>query len=322
MKKICTILFLIIAAITASCRFERYVDIDILDIEPHLVLNSLLFTDRDSGYFYVTKSRSTFTFQYNTWWGSYKDKFEYIEDADFHLFINDVPYQLNYSKKDSAYIYPSELKPGDNIEIVVNQKEGELRSETTLPAPLSILSVDTVKVNRTIFDSDRELLRFKVRIKDDPDRTNYYRLIINEWTSLYGGSWYSPQYYTEDPALTQGMPNETEPTDFDFIRYPTNELSVFRDKLFEGKEYTLTFYIDYPYAILNGEQDEEGSLSVKLQSITEDLYNYYFTIQRNKFKQENDYNEPIVIFSNIRGGLGILGACSEVTAFHFEKNKN
>jgi hypothetical protein len=235
------------------------------------------------------------------------------------LLINGVSHKLNYSKKDSAYIYSSKLKSEDNIEIVVNQKEGELRSETTLPKPPSILSVDTVKVNRTIHDSERELLQFKVRIKDDPDQANYYRLIIDEWTSWYGGSWYDPQYYTEDPVLTQGVPDEIESPDFDFIKYPTNYLSIFRDKLFEGREHTLIFYIDYPSAILSDEYDEKGSLSVKLQSITEDLYNYYFSLQRNKFMQENDYNEPIVIFCNIRGGLGILGAGNETTAFHFER---
>jgi len=320
MKKKLAVLFIITSMIITSCQFERYVDIDVPDIEPHLVLNSLLFTDKDSSFFYITKSRSTFLTQYNTWWGLNKDKFEYIEDADFHLLINDVSCKLNYSKKDSAYLYLSKLKPDDNIEIVVNQAEGELRSKTTLPLPPSILSVDTVKVNKTINGTARELLQFKVKIKDYPDQANYYRLIVNIWASWYG-SWYNPDYYTEDPVLTQGMPNDDENADFDFIKYPTNYLSIFRDKLFEGGEYTLTFFIDYPYVAIGDEYSEKGIVSVKVQSITEDLYNYYFSLQRNKFMQDNDYNEPIVIFNNIQGGLGILGASNEVTAFYFERER-
>lgn len=318
MKKILTILFIIISIVTSSCQFERYVDIDVPDIEPHLVLNSLLFTDKDSSFFYITKSRSTFSTQYNTWWGLYKDKFEYVEDADFNLLVNDISHKLVYSKKDSAYLYLSKLKPDDNIEIVVNQEEGELRSKTTLPLPPSVLSVDTVKVNKTIYGSVRELLQFKVKIKDYPNQADYYRLIINIWASWYG-SWYAPNYYTEDPVLTQGMPSEMESPDFDFIKYPTNYLSIFRDKLFEDGEYTLIFYIDYPYVVLGEEYSEKGIISVKLQSITDDLYNYYFSLQRNKFMQDNDYNEPIVIFNNIQGGLGILGASNEVTAFHYQR---
>lgn len=314
----------LIVTISSSCQYEREVDIDIITIKPQLVLNSLLYAGVDSTYFYLTKSRSSFNDSYLGWGGD--PEFEYVEDADMRMILNGEPFQLKYSKADSAYIFPSRLNANDNIELKVNQKDGELKAKTILPAPPSIISVDTAKVYKSFNNTKGDFLQFKVKMEDDPEEQNYYRLLINiggtsySWSGWHNwyDSFYTSDYYTDDPILTNGMPPNIVGSDFDIIEFPENYLSVFRDKLFENGEYTLTFYINYSYTIFEDERDK-GYITVKIQSITEGLYNYYFSVQRNNYITGGGYNEPVVIYNNIQGGLGILGACNELTVFHLEK---
>ncbi|MDR3060445.1 MAG: DUF4249 domain-containing protein [Prevotella sp.] len=312
-------IILIISISAPSCQFEREVETNIKPIEPHLVLNSLLFTERDSSYFYLTKSRSAFYETDTTWWGMQKKDFEYIGDAKFQLQVNGTTFNLKYSLKDSAYIYPAKLSSDDNIEVMVNQKDGELKSKAILPFPPSVLSVDTSKIHKLVNNVENDYLQFEVKIKDYPGQSNYYRLLVNMKIPYYGwvGWWNSQQYYTDDPVLKNGMPSNVDDPDFNLIRFPENYLSIFRDMLFEGDEYTLTFYIDYPYELFSN-NESGGFILIKLQSISEDLYNYYFSLQRNQYLG-NEFNEPIVVFNNIEGGLGILGTCSETTVFNFDK---
>ncbi|NDV97177.1 DUF4249 domain-containing protein [Dysgonomonas sp. 521] len=324
MKPYIAIVAFILIIVVSSCQYEREVDIDIITIKPQLVLNSLLFAERDSTYFYLTKSRSAFK-DSNTFWRWEDSEFEYVEDADMQMTLNGESFQLKYSKVDSAYIFPDRLNANDNIELKVNQKDGELKAKTTLPAPPSIISVDTAKVYKSFGETKGNFLQFKIKMKDYPIETNYYRLLVDIGITLYSwsgwhnwyDSFYTSQYYTNDPILTNGMPPNII-SNFDIVKFPENYLSIFPDKLFENDEYTLTFYIDYSYITLGDERDK-GYVTVKIQSITEDLYNYYFSVQRNDYISSGGYNEPVVIYNNIEGGLGILGACNEATVFHLEK---
>lgn len=89
-------IILIISISVSSCQFEREVETNIKPIEPHLVLNSLLFAERDSSFFYLTKSRSAFYETDTTWWDMQKKDFEYIGDAKFQLQVNGTTFNLKY----------------------------------------------------------------------------------------------------------------------------------------------------------------------------------------------------------------------------------
>lgn len=321
-------IFIIISFVTilfSSCNFEKEVDIGSIPITPHLVLNGLLYANSDTSYFYMTKSRpiysgDTVTQTMNNRWG-----YDIINNAELNLSVNGNARDLKYSDADTAYILLAKLKEGDNVKVKSFYNGNELQSMAVLPPAPQVVSVDTTSFNRIEYGRLRSYTMFKLTIKDIPARSDYYRLLVNnEFYYLRGDTLqrhYSYSYYSDDPVLIDGYTGSSNNSNNGLISSFYSKFSVFRDVIFAGKEYTLSFYVenspDYWYSPEESETLRRH-LTVRMQSISEDLYKYYSSLQRSQRVSSDKVSEPVVVHTNINGGLGILGACNEIKVFEYK----
>ncbi len=323
-----TVLCLSVCVMVAACSFERIVEIDPLDIKPHWVLNSLLQTDRDSSFFYLTESRSVYIPDSIRYAGVLKG-FQPIKDATMQVSINGNVEELLYSHQDTAYVLGKRLHANDDVKVVVNHTDKRLEARTVLPWMPEVLSVDTSTVYKLNEGYSERYLMFKVKIKDRPGERNYYRLLVDGFFTTdaglinpYGYYTYSP-YDTEDLVLLDGTMGGGYNNDLGLAFSPVNLFSVFRDRSFEGEEYTLKFYVKRLDLMGSFYKPIQYHLHVGLQSVSEELYKYFSTLQASMYANWDDISEPVVVYSNINGGLGILGSSNEVKLFrHTEEIEN
>lgn len=286
------VIFLSIVAVFSSCEHEKMIDLEEISITPQMVINGLIYANSDTSYLHITESRSIYN--------NANPQYKIINDAAIKFYLNNHDQGIKYSETDTAYIVTKNIKAGDKISIISSYNEKEIKSSVEMPDAPEIISIDTTHVKKIQYYGSglKSFILFNVKIKDTPNIKDYYRLVINN--NLIGDNVYYSYtdygtYYSDDPLLS-------------------GYLTVFRDVSFDGKEYNLQFYIsDYMYLVEEeGDTEYTWNLSVKLQKINEDLYKYYSSLQSNN---NNDFTESQFIYSNIDGGLGILGACNEINLF-------
>ena len=133
------------------------------------------------------------------------------------------------------------------------------------------------------------------------------------------GYWkYITRFKSDDAVLNNGNPENTNNDDLSIVTFPPNYYGIFTNTLFKGAEYTLSFYVEYP-DFLNNDEYDKGYLEIALQRISFDLYKYYLSVQRYRYLQDYQMNEPVKIFTNISNGLGIFGAYNEVSIMQLSK---
>lgn len=320
MKSIISAIVLsVICIVLPSCETE--IDLGDIPIEPHLVLNSNLGVDSDTSKIYLTESRATFST--DSYWG--RSPYNYINNANVTIYVNDVATKLEYNAVDSAYLYFKPLKAEDKISISANYGELNINTSSTIPDMPEVLSVDTISLFKVTSGIVKQYLKYNVKVRDRPRIKNYYRITIDlaelhekDETSEIPYWTYHRQFKSDNLILNNGNVNNGD-DDISIINLPPNYYGVFSDALFDGKEYTLDFYIPYPLFLISDPLVNKGYLTVTIQCITEDLYKYYSSLQRYQYLNDNDISEPVIVFSNISNGLGILGAHNEVLIMRSEK---
>lgn len=322
--------FIIISFFTillSSCDTERIVHTNSIPTSTNLVLNGIVYANNDTSYFHITESRPIYR-DTATLGNDNKSGYSIIKDATFSLTINGTTNYPEYDHIDSAYVFIGHLKEGDKINIQAGHKDLVIKSMATLPSAPKVTSVDTTSFQRIENGLLKKYLMFKLTIKDKPESTDYYRLLVQD---KYTNSWNdniisSNSYYTDDPVLKDGYTGEINNQNINWVASRYNHYSVFRDVRFSNQEYTLTFYVDSfsLYDKPTEEKEEQTQyipkrhLSISLQSISEDLYRYYSSLQRNLQMHDDKVTEPVIVHTNIRGGLGILGACNEIKVFEYK----
>jgi len=326
MKKI--IIAFLFTILFISCDNEKiiYIDDD-LSIAPRIVLNSVLNTESDTSYFYLTKSRPIFGSKTETEQVN-KSGYPMIDNAELHLIINNKQYTAGYSKKDSAYILPGRLQIGDHVLAKVIYEDKEIKSETVVPASPEVISLDTSRIQRVEDSSIIDYVMFNIKIKDNPETKDFYRLSI-KWDLYdldcgteydhpdYYYYYYYGNYYTNDPLLMNANNNIYD--DWSYRQY-MDGYPVFRDVTFSGKEKTLTFYLRH-YTLyaehFSENQNIKNRIRIFIETTSEDLYKYYASF---KNMDASDVSETHLVHSNIEGGRGIFGACNRVKVFEYIHN--
>lgn len=325
MKKVLTyLLFIVCTVFVGSCNLEKMIEIDNSDISPHWVLNSLLSAGKDTTFIYVTRSEPYRTEYYSPPWVDNYREYPPVEDATLQITINNKLYDATYSKEDSAYVLLQPLAALDQVKINMTHQGEQVESTTIIPQAPEILAIDTFSAEHITQGRGNRYLDFKIRLKDVGGENNYFRLLVTHTCTncptVHSGYFITStdSYETTDPVLLNGSIGGKNDSDLGLAFTPGNPLSIFRDQLFEGREYTLRFSIDYRYGYWISEEEVlQNHLSIQIQAISGDLYKYYSTLQSHWYLSRDKVSEPVVIHSNIEGGLGILGAAHAVDVFNY-----
>jgi len=312
MKNVSFIVLLLMFGILISCETEIPFNGKIT--EPMLVVNCIPFTDTviqaD-----ITASR---------FFLSNESEFKVVENATVDLYINGA-----FKEKMMEYgqgIYRSHYIPleGDVVKLNVSAAGYEsVWAESTVPMRLAEFQVDST-INRTTTDYivynygyndagyDTVGVRysnihdFKLIFTDVAGESNYYRLVVKETT--IAGEYSMPRYLDNFDDIVFGTKKEN--MDGVFSESPYDRYNIFSDELIDGKTHTITIPIAQSYETFYDRADTTTygkTVNFNLQSISKGYYLYLKSLKALEIASPF-MSEPVQIYTNVNGGLGIVGA--------------
>ena len=298
MKTIRLLIFLFVILQIFTC--TKPYTIDFKNINKRIVVNSLFLPDSVMK-FYLTEEASLAD-------DVQPDKYKQIENAQIIIFANDdIIDTASYAGKGKYY---ADFKPEENIfyRIKINA-EGydEIYAEDKIPESVKIDSLYSLK-------NDDEYYQYQVKIIfDDPAGEENYYLFSIYWPVEYEGDYWLQEasYRTNDPAIGEWLNNSFQ-------------VPVFKDDLFNGQRYELSFELHVDE--LEG-HFEQGNCYFLLFSISKSMYLYMksYNEQTPAFGDDplGDFQrglmEPIPVYTNVEGGLGIFAGYSISTdSLYFE----
>lgn len=312
-KHIITIAILSLIICFSSC--YRDIDLEQYRSEPKIVLNSVISPEIE-----VMASVSKTIFYTDT-----KNPDVNIKDADVELYINNEFVEKMLWVEDNNLvnkgIYKSNTKPteGDIVKIVVNSSLGTAWAEDVIPPKIEIKDI---KLTYRVMDNPNSILvniggemvkmkdyeiKYHITFTDNAEEKNYYCIKIentddNQPLGLLDYS-LDPVFKVQQPVIDGASTNK-------LIEGQGGR--TFSDDIINGNTYTMVIREtknSYTY-----EHGENMYRRISLISISKAYYNYLtalLNISDNKVSQKLDewgLAEPTPFYSNIDGGVGIMGS--------------
>lgn len=190
--------------------------------------------------------------------------------------------------------------------------------EASLPERVAVTGLDTTE-DRQI--EGNIIITARVRFNDPGGENNFYKIAASRMDGAYYGSKDEPWsadlpvgVYVEDCSYASDndpiiSPRQEEEDLFGI--YVQNSYHIFGDELIAGKEYVLSLELNYRSP--DTDYYEFSHFNFELQSITEDLYMYLRSYSAQSQTNDVFITEPVLVYTNIENGLGVLGAMSSST---------
>jgi hypothetical protein len=309
------ILFVIFALGFFSCEKEIQFKGEV--VEPKMVVNGFLSPD-STVMIHLSASRFFLSNEYD---------FRNINDAVVLLWKDGVIVEVLRSVGDGHYVGDYYPKVGDKLRIMATAPGfDDIDCETEIVPPPAIQAVDTLSTRFEVNDywdgyGQEEVIGYygyegydlTVRISDPPHVSNYYRLFLYIRNYYSDGNYYDEDVWFESDDLVFGSLSG------DLFESEENRNDVFSDELFDGSEYRLKLNYEHYFSVDNSSWYEEEypnpklirrELNVELQGLSRSLYLYL----KSRSASENGddlggfFSEPVQIFSNVNGGIGVLGS--------------
>ena len=318
--------------LVSSCETEMHVKEGLRD--PKIVVNGFVSPD---SLIKVRLTESRFFLDNG-------NDFKICDDADVFLSINGSRIEKLQYKGNGNYLSSVYPMVGDEIQLEVeSDRYNNVLASTYIPAivPIKDLSseISDIYAYSCILseikyihysDDDNYMVGYNLlgggNIKisfSDPAEENYY--LINCFVRYYyeGGAYIDnyARIHSSDQVYLKDT-NRDEET------YAAS-YNEFNDKLFNGKDYSLYFDLDFYHIVVYDKywemvHDPEGNfyrqnyvkesylsseLIIELRSISKDLYNYASTITYKSIT-DDFFSEPVQIYNNVKGGYGIVAGYS------------
>jgi hypothetical protein len=304
-----------------SC--EKVIEFNGEQTDPMIVVNSFVTPD---SLIYAQISKSKFFL-------SNKTGFDYINNADVSLHINNTFKEKLTFISDGLYLSNFKPNTGDTIRFVITANGlDDVESVSVIPDQPVILSADTTfKISFTDFQMDGKdtigyyqagELAFNIKLKDEADQPDYYRLTLKRHTIIDAGGGFTYEEVDYMPFILEGFQNtNTGGGLFDIfggIIVDSKNQQLITDELFNGKEFVLKFTANtYKRVVKPGYEDKiyygsdnvvSEEYTVNLQGISKDMYLYLKSKEMADGVLDGFFTEPVQIYNNISNGIGILGS--------------
>jgi hypothetical protein len=267
---------------------------------------------------------------------SNKTTFENINNATVNVWINGTKIE-KLSSIGQGY-YQTSFKPqtGDTIKITAENADfSEVSTFTEVVNANQILATDTTNhvftespmvqyssvnygpmIPDTIGYTKTESFDLKIKFKDPSSIANFYKLNLKMLNYYDNDSTaFENVWFNSDDMVFGNNNNNVVPIEAGYYSYNHE----FTDELFNGKEYNLkltfsTNSFEYKDKNVNPWQKEQKTpikreLYIEFQSISESYFKYIRSRSASASTIEF-FSEPVQIYSNIKGGIGILGSYS------------
>lgn len=264
-------------------------------------------------------------------------EFPSVSNATIALYVNDV-FEENLAHVEQG-IYQSNYRPmeGDNIRLNVSAAGYEpvwaevgmplatfgfqidstiTRSDTSLNVQGSNyygggdgydntnIKLDTVGVRwSNIYD-------YKLSFTDPSGGNNYYRLVMLESTKM--GEYSNSNYLNEFDDIVFGTKKDNLEGIFSESTY--DRYNIFSDDLIDGKTHIISIKYNQNFMRNYNQPDFKDTTIIYERSVTFDLQtiskSYYLYLNSLKALEIADpfMSEPVQVYTNVNGGLGIMGA--------------
>lgn len=262
--------------------------------------------------------------------------FDNINDATIELWVNNQLKEMLQFQGNGVYTGTYLPHEGDSIRVLAsNATYKNVSCTTRIPYKVSLALGDTTSTEGEIYYNTSETyyqsgevtidtlsymstIRLNVIVNiADPDDENFYKIDVRIRRTYDSGNVLEGNISFDSNDLVFGSVDEEQligETSQSFYH-------EFNDELFNGKLYPLSlnvgFYKTVYYDDVNNPKNpydggvqtnevEKTELIVSVKSISKPYYLYMKS--RNASNNEIDiFSEPVQIYSNINGGIGILG---------------
>jgi len=288
------------------CSCQKEVEVKLPESKYKLVLNSVLSTD---SFVTVNVSRS---------------KKLYIDDNKNVTISNAIVsvYENGNLLENLPYtsdgVYKSTItkpKIGNEYKIVV-KADGYDNAEASETLIQQAIITNIVLEDSALFKEEQMYAKLSFEISDVAGVNNYYE--VSALSGFYQKN-YNPQTgQPTDSTYTQflsyltvtdeALKENAQGGDIDGNTDYSDNAILFSDKYFDGKTYKVNVY-------LSQYQFQKDTLTIKVKSMTKAYYEYRRTALLQSTNQGDPFSEPVRVYTNVTGGLGILGSFTEVKKF-------
>ena len=295
MKKYISGYIILILIVATAC--EKTLDYQITSQEPNVVMYAFPMPDSTLN---IHASLSTDILS--------SDNYMDIEGMQYVISENDavkVSDTYPYNKKWHS-ISLIQGSAGQKISITYNLQDGSTATgETIIPNAVEISNIDTISTEYTSQEGEEEeMLRCTLEINDPATQKNYYQIRVDHVGTDSSGSIYQEtiDYIKEDKGFLIRDDESVLLTEVDFQ-------GTFTDYLFDGDTYSIKLLIPNQY--LAGSTDTTTNrLDIYLFSLTPEYYKYIRSLIEEEAFRDYPIFEPINIYSNITGGVGVVAGLS------------
>jgi len=283
--------------------------------------------------------------------------FNNINNADVAVWVNRTFKEKMSFVRSGIYKGTYKPAVGETIKLVVNAPtKKEVSCETNMyPRPV-INSIDTSSVriaeqfigNRSAYSQNGgpmiytldtigtmsgRTINYKLKFNDNVNEKNYYRLVVlvkqyylNTDSITHIQTQTESDYYLSHLTdIVSGDNTNSDPVSLiGGNNYYYETYNIFSDDLFNGKTYSLSFSsTQYIYKLRPMYKNQIRSpyktiVHISLQSISKDFYLYLKSRVAATNSGDSFFSEPIQIYNNITGGIGIFGSYTSSIVFKYD----
>ena len=297
---------LLLGVFLTSC--YRKIDLDEYRTTPKMVINSVVSPD--------TVVMASIT---RTWF--YPDKKPYVNlpHAHVELYINNQYIETmqwktlnnprNPDQPDTLFLSNTIPAEGDRIKIVASTPEyGTVTAEDIIPKKVPIKNAShTIKKGNGVYQgtiSDYFEIYYEVTFDEFPEKNNYYLAKITQIKTGYYG-YYETEIDYIDPVFKEQDAILDESMAFNGLEKRGGALLT--DQSINGQTYTLQI------KETTAELDETEQRIISIYSLSESYFLYLLSLQKIAGSTLEGglgnigLAEPLRVYSNVEGGIGILG---------------
>ncbi|HEY1023621.1 MAG TPA: DUF4249 domain-containing protein [Sphingobacteriaceae bacterium] len=270
-----------------SC--ENFVEVELADDEPQLVVNS--FFNADSALkVSVTTNKLISTFNHN---------FETVENAVVELYQNHQNSGLLSNAGLGNYRFSDRLSDvtGTIYSLKVKAPGFETAEATEIMPPKPDITSFTNDPATGNSGSMYKSYKVKLTLKDIAEKTNFY--FIRGWLiDKNNRKW--PIYFSLNNNLGQFSPRSTA----------SSEMYLFNDKSFNGQSAQLDLGPIQVYI----PTDDAYSIAIELANTTESYYDYQYSVKKQVETTPVFGPESKPVSNNIKNGLGVFAIYNPATS--------
>jgi len=244
--------------------------------------------------------------------GALDNGFNFIADATVLLYREDVfvdTLKFNSDNKYYSNVYPV---AGKKYKVVVEMPDGKkLWGETTIP--LKPIACNPVFTPNLIYFEQAWFGKLELQINDTSFYPNYYELLVFGFDTVHGHNYYQRLNFYE---MDQVVINEGD--------WGFNPRTIFfSDELFNGKKYdfncmpshgistsTTGDSLVYCERLRTSLRNTSYSYYKYRKSYTRHIYNS--GIQTDGLLNLISTGNPVDMYSNVNGGLGVVGSYNQI----------